>query len=186
MGHLGDVRCAAAGLFGWPAGRAEAPGGVLLEKSQNQTVRSLARRAPLWQANRGRRIYWPSVHPATVPGWCVRDFMDVGWDLVVSLSNLWGEGFSRHLEASGSLGGRSVPSWTLVAISWLAFREPVGGSLGNSWVGPPGGLLGPLGGLLEASWDLVCKPMNGRGSVRPLAERCSSSENERRNGNPVV
>ena len=41
---------------GWPAERAEVPGRVLLEKSQNQTVRNLARRAPLWQANRGRRI----------------------------------------------------------------------------------------------------------------------------------
>jgi len=33
--------------FGWPAGRAEAPGGVLWEKNQNQNRKDLARQAPL-------------------------------------------------------------------------------------------------------------------------------------------
>ena len=64
------------GPYSVPAGRAEAPGGVLLEKNQNQRPQDQARQAPLWQANRGRRIYWPSAHPATVPGLWVRGFLD--------------------------------------------------------------------------------------------------------------
>ena len=31
-------------------------------------------------------IYWPSAHPATVPGWWVRGLLSVRWDLVVGLS----------------------------------------------------------------------------------------------------
>ena len=35
-------------------------------------------------------IYWPSAHPAAVPGWRVRGLMDVGWGLVVGLSRASG------------------------------------------------------------------------------------------------
>ena len=52
------------------------------------------------------------------------------------------------------LGGGSETSWTLVGISWLASRGPLGGSLGASW-GPFWGLLGPLLGLLGASWGVL-------------------------------
>ena len=38
-------------------------------------------------------IYWPSAHPATVPGWWVRGLMDVGCDLVVGLSGASGRQF---------------------------------------------------------------------------------------------
>ena len=31
-------------------------------------------------------IYWPSAHPATVPGWWVRGLLSVRWDLVVGIS----------------------------------------------------------------------------------------------------
>ena len=38
-------------------------------------------------------IYWPSAHPATVPGWWVRGLLSVRWDRVVGLSAASGRQF---------------------------------------------------------------------------------------------
>ena len=72
-------------------------------------------------------IYWPSAHPATVPGLCIRGLVD-----------------RRY-----SLGSREEPLGGLPGIS--AVWRPLGGCFGASW--GPLGLLGPLGGSL-GSWAL--------------------------------
>ena len=46
-----------------------------------------------WESAYQKISYWPSAHPATVPGWWVRGLLSVRWDLVVGLSGAFGRHF---------------------------------------------------------------------------------------------
>ena len=147
--------------FGWPAGRAEAPGGVLLEKNQHPNrKKSSAPGTPAMNqqgAADRRRLRRITAAPCLFGNADVAESWARAWPSYRTMSspsrfgkpsgNMWGrmntkrkrKRKSRRRRLLGSLLGHS---WGLLGASW----RPLGGLLGASL-----GLLGAFGGFLGAS-----------------------------------
>ena len=140
-------------LYGWPAGRAEAPGGVLLEKEPKPNPKKFSTPGTPAMNRQGaadrRRLRRITAAPCPFGSAYVADSWARAWPRCRTMSSP-----SRFGKRSGNTWGRMNMKRKRKRKRKSRRRRLLGSLLGHSW-GLLGASWGPLGGLFGASLGLL-------------------------------